>query len=265
MARVNVYNEKEIQILKEGGRILASILTRLEKEALENVSTRDLDKMAYDLCLENNAEPAFLNYTPHGADRAFPASVCISVNHEVVHGIPNEKPKVLKKGDVVTLDMGLKYKDMFTDSAVTLVVGGGEYNKAGQEMIDVATRALYNAIDIIKPGVRTGDIGQAIEDTVKNNKGKRFKIPTILGGHGIGHSIHEDPFVPNFGKKGEGVVLKEGHVIAVEPILTENTSAMNMLNDGYTFVTQDKSLAVHVEHTLVVTKDGVLILTDRSA
>lgn len=261
MARVNIYNEKEIKILKEGGEKLFSILNTLKEEALENVSTKDLDKRAYDLCLENNAEPAFLNYTPHGADRAFPASICISVNHEVVHGIPNEKARILKKGDVVTLDMGLKYKDMFTDSAITLVVGGSEYNKIGQEMIDVANRALYNAIDIVKPGVKTGDIGQIIEDTVKKNNGKRFKIPTILGGHGIGHGIHEDPFVPNFGKKSEGVVLKEGNVIAIEPILTENTSAMNMLNDGYTFVTQDKGLAVHVEHTIVVTKDGAMILT----
>jgi methionyl aminopeptidase len=261
MARINIYNEKEIQVLKEGGKILSSILNQLKEETLENVSTKDLDKRAYDLCIENNAEPAFLNYTPHGADRAFPASICISVNHEVVHGIPNEKARILKKGDVVTLDMGLKYKDMFTDSAITLVVGGAEYNKIGQEMIDVATRALNNAIDIVKPGVRTGDIGQIIEDIVKKNDGKRFKIPTILGGHGIGHGIHEDPFVPNFGKRGEGPVLKEGNVIAIEPILTENTSAMNMLNDGYTFVTQDKGLAVHVEHTVVVTKDGVLILT----
>ena len=135
-----------------------------------------------------------------------------------------------KAGDVVTLDMGLKYMGMFTDSAVTLVVGGGEYNKVGQEMIDVATKALNKAMDILKPGVRTGDIGQAVEDTVKKHKGKIFKIPTILGGHGIGYGIHEDPFIPNFGKAGEGVVLKEGNVIAIEPILTENSTAMNTLS-----------------------------------
>jgi len=258
---INIYTEKEIEILKEGGNILYKILKRLEEESHEGVSTKDLDKIAYDLCIENNAKPAFLNYTPHGADRAFPASACISVNHEVVHGIPNEKPRILKKGDVVTLDMGLIYKDMFTDSAITIVIGGAQYNKIGQEMIDVATRALYAAIDILKPGIRTGDIGYAIEKTVKENKGGKYKIPTILGGHGIGHAVHEDPFIPNFGKKGEGVVLKEGMVIAIEPILTQNTAAMNMLNDGYTFVTQDKGLAVHVEHTVVVTKDGAEIIT----
>ena len=261
MAKINIYNEKEIDILREGGRILYTILQTLKNETVENVSTKDLDKRAYGLCIENEASPAFLNYTPGGASRPFPGSICISVNHEVVHGIPNEKPKVLKKGDVVTLDMGLKYKNMFTDSAVTLVVGGGEYNNIGQEMIDVATRALNNAIDILKPGVRTGDIGQAVEDVVKKNKGHKFKIPTILGGHGIGHGIHEDPFVPNFGKVGEGVVLKEGNVIAIEPILTQNSTAMNVLSDGYTFVTQDKGLAVHVEHTVVITKDGCEIIT----
>lgn len=261
MSKIIIYNEKEIEILKEGGKILYTILKTLEKETLENVSTKYLDIIAKELCVENNAIPAFLNYKPGGAPRPFPASICISVNHEVVHGIPNEKPKILKKGDVVTLDMGLKYMGMFTDSAITIVVGGAEYNKAGQEMIDVATRALNNAIDILKPGVRTGDIGQAIENTVKKHKGKIFKIPTILGGHGIGYGIHEDPFVPNFGKVGEGVVLKEGNVIAIEPILTENSTAMNTLSDGYTFVTQDKGLAVHVEHTVVITKDGCEIIT----
>ncbi len=261
MSKINTYKESEIEILKEGGKILYKILNILEKETLENTSTKDLDKRAYDLCLENDAIPAFLNYTPHGADRAFPASICISVNHEVVHGIPNEKPRILKKGDVVTLDMGLKYKNMFTDSAITIVVGGKEYNKIGQDMIDVANRALYNAIDSLKPGIRTGDVGYIIEKTVKENKGGKYKIPTILGGHGIGYGIHEDPFIPNFGKKGEGVILKEGNVIAIEPILTQNSTAMNVLSDGYTFVTQDKGLAVHVEHTVVITKDGAEILT----
>lgn len=261
MSKINVYTEKEIEILREGGKVLYNILHTVKELAQEGVSTKDLDNKVRELCLENNVIPAFLNYTPGGAPRPFPGAICISVNHEVVHGIPNEKPRILKKGDVVTLDMGLKYMGMFTDSAITLVVGGGEYNKVGQEMIDVATRALNAAIDMLKPGVRTGDIGTAIEDIVKKNKGGKFKIPTILGGHGIGHGIHEDPFIPNFGKSGEGVILKEGNVIAIEPILTEKSTAMNQLSDGYTFVTQDKGLAVHVEHTLVVTKDGCEIIT----
>jgi methionyl aminopeptidase len=261
MSKINIYTEKEIEILKEGGKILYNILHSIKDEALEGISTAKLNEKTIDLCLKNDVIPAFLNYTPGGAPRPFPGVMCISVNHEVVHGIPNEKPRILKKGDVVTLDMGLKYKGMFTDSAVTIVVGGAEYNKIGQEMIDVATRALYASIDMIKPGVRTGDIGQAIEDVVKKNKGNKFKIPTILGGHGIGHGIHEDPFVPNFGKSGEGVILREGNVIAIEPILTEKSTSMHQLSDGYTFVTADKGLAVHVEHTVVVTKEGCEIIT----
>jgi len=261
MAKINIYTEKEIEILREGGVVLCNILHTIKELAQENVSTKDLNDKALKLCHENKVTPAFLNYTPGGAPRPFPGTMCISVNHEVVHGIPNEKPRILKKGDVVTLDMGLKHKDMFTDSAITIVVGGGEYNKVGQEMIDVATRALNSAIDAIKPGIRTGDIGKVIEDVVQKNKGMKFKIPTILGGHGIGHGIHEDPFVPNFGKAGEGVILKEGNVIAIEPILTEKSTAMNQLSDGYTFVTQDKGLAVHVEHTIVITKDGCKVLT----
>jgi len=261
MSKINIYNQKEIDILKEGGKTLYTILHSVKDVAIEGASTKDLDNLAKDLCAKYDVIPAFLNYTPEGASRPFPGAMCISVNHEVVHGIPNEKPRILKKGDVVTLDMGLKHKGMFTDSAITIVVGGAEYNKVGQEMIDVATRALNSAIDMIKPGVRTGDIGKTIEDTVKKNKGLRFKIPTILGGHGIGHGIHEDPFIPNFGKAGEGFVLKEGNVIAIEPILTEKSTAMNQLSDGYTFVTQDKGLSVHVEHTVVVTREGCEIIT----
>lgn len=261
MSKINIYTEKEIEILREGGKILYTILHSVKDCVSEGVSTKYLDDKTRELCAERGVIPAFLNYTPGGAPRPFPGSMCISVNHEVVHGIPNEKPRILKKGDVVTLDMGLKYKNMFTDSAVTIVVGGPEYNKVGQEMIDVATRALYAAIDMVKPGVKTGDIGKAIEDVVKNNKGVKFKIPTILGGHGIGYGIHEDPFIPNFGKSGEGVILKEGNVIAIEPILTEKSTSMRQLSDGYTFVTQDKGLAVHVEHTVVVTKDGCEIIT----
>lgn len=262
MSKINIYTQKEIEVLKEGGKFLYIILHTIKDMIQEGVSTKDLDNKARQLCDDYKVIPAFLNYTPSGASRPFPGAMCISVNHEVVHGLPNEKPRILKKGDVVTLDMGLRYIDMFTDSAITIVVGGGEYNKVGQEMIDVATRALNAAIDMVKPGVRTGDIGKAIEDVVKKNKGSKFKIPTILGGHGIGHGIHEDPFIPNFGKAGEGVVLREGNVIAIEPILTEKTTALNQLSDGYTFVTQDKGLAVHVEHTVVVTKDGCEIITN---
>ncbi|MEN9604832.1 MAG: hypothetical protein RJB39_517 [Candidatus Parcubacteria bacterium] len=260
---IQIYTTAEIAILREGGKILANILNTLKKAAVEGVSTTDLNKMAFDLCVAADAKPAFLNYTPQGSSKPFPASICISINEEVVHGIPNQNPKILKRGDVAVLDMGLLYKDMFTDSAVTLVIGGDEANTTGAAMIQVASEALQAAIDTLKPGVRTGTVGHAIEAVVNRHakEGRRFSIPMELGGHGIGHSVHEDPFMPNFGKKGEGVIMREGMVVAIEPILTEKKPHIKLLRDGYTYVTADKGLSVHVEHTVVVTKDGAEILT----
>lgn len=254
---INIYTKEEIDTLREGGVLLARILHILGEEAVEGVSTADLDTRAHDLCIEFGGVPAFLNYKPQGAKVPFPASICISVNEEVVHGIPNKNPKILKNGDVVVLDMGLKYKNMFTDSAITVVVGGDDKNAVGARMIALANQALEKAINTVKPGVRTGTIGQAIESTVL----PKFTLPIELGGHGIGHGIHEDPFMPNFGKKGEGPMLREGMVVAIEPILTEKKPRIKLAADGYTYVTADGGLSVHVEHTIVVTKDGAEILT----
>lgn len=260
---ITIYTEDEIARLREGGAFLATILQTLKKETVVGVSTLDLNTRALALCKEYDALPAFLNYTPEGARRAFPGALCISVNDEVVHGIPNEQPRTLKKGDVVVLDMGLIYKKMFTDSAITLVVGGDQENPTGARMIDVATQALYAAIDMIKPGVRTGSVGYVIEETVKksHNRTHKFSIPFELGGHGIGHTVHENPFMPNFGQKGTGPILRAGMVLAIEPILTEKSSKIRLAKDGYTYVTSDKGLSVHVEHTIVVTNDGCEILT----
>lgn len=260
---ITIYSENEIDRLRVGGRFLAEILQTLKTETVAGVSTLDLNTRALELCEKIGAIPAFLNYTPHGADRPFPGALCISVNEEVVHGIPNENPKILKNGDVVVLDMGLVYKEMFTDSAITLVVGGNNKNEVGAKMIQVATDALDAAIRTVKPGVRTGTVGYAIEQTVIKSHDKKhmFSLPYELGGHGIGHSVHEDPFMPNFGKKGSGVILREGMVLAIEPILNEKSSRIKLTKDGYTYITGDKKLSVHVEHTIVVTKDGCEVLT----
>lgn len=256
---ITIYSKAEIDILREGGAILATILNALKAKTKEGISTAELDQECLKLCTEHNAKPAFLNYTPQGAKKPFPGSLCISINEEVVHGIPNQNPRTLKKGDVVVLDMGLLYKDMFTDSAITIIVGGNDSNPIGASMIKVANQALQAAIDTIKPGVRTGTIGHVVEQTVKANS--KFSIPVELGGHGIGHSVHEDPFIPNFGKKGEGPILREGMVLAIEPILNQKGPNIKLLRDGYTYVTTDGCLSVHVEHTVVVTKDGCDILT----
>jgi methionyl aminopeptidase len=260
---ITIYTEDEISRLREGGVLLGFILQALKKETVSGISTATLNDIALKLCLEKHAQPAFLGYTPAGAKRPFPGALCISVNDEVVHGIPNENPKILTTGDVVVLDMGLIYKDMYTDSAITLVVGGDNANSVGASMIDVATRALEAAIANIKPGIRTGTIGYIIEKTVKDSHTRlhKFSLPFELGGHGIGHTVHEDPFMPNFGKKGTGPILREGMVLAIEPIVTEKSPRIRMLKDGYTYVTSDGGLSVHVEHTIVVTKDGCDVLT----
>lgn len=257
---INIYTEENIQALREGGVLLARILKTLAKETKADISTNDIDLRARELCVEVEAVPAFLNYKPEGALKPFPGAICISINNEVVHGIPNENPKVLKNGDVVVLDMGLKYKNMFTDSAVTVVVGGDACNPVGARMIKTAKEALDKAIQTVRPGVRTGTVGLAIESVVLGGK-SGFTMPIELGGHGIGHGIHEDPFMPNFGKKGEGPMLREGMVIAIEPILTEKKPRIKLASDGYTYVTADGGLSVHVEHTIVVTKDGCEVLT----
>ncbi len=260
---IQIYTKEEIDKIREGGKILARVLHMLKDEAVEGVSTDALNTRALELCESFGARPAFLNYRPHGASKPFPGALCISVNDEVVHGIPNQNARILKRGDVVVLDMGLLYKTMYTDSAITMVVGGDKENSVGAEMISVATQALHRAIDVIKPGVRTGTVGFAIESTVKEHgkTGKRFSIPLELGGHGIGRQVHEDPFMPNFGKKGEGPILREGMVLAIEPILTEKKPGIKILKDGYTYATVDGGLSVHVEHTVTVTKDGCEILT----
>jgi len=257
---IQIYSKEEIEILRQGGKLLANILQNLKEKAQEGVSTEELDKEARKLCEHYDAAPAFLNYTPQGAHKPFPAALCISVNDEVVHGIPNSSSRILKNGDVVVLDMGLIYKDMYTDSAITVIVGGDKANQVGATMNKVALQALHAAIDTIKPGTRTGTIGHIIEKTIKNNS--NFSIPQELGGHGIGRTVHEDPFMPNFGKKGEGPILREGMVLAIEPILTEKSPKIKLLKDGYTFVTVDGGLSVHVEHTVAVTKEGCEILTE---
>jgi methionyl aminopeptidase len=260
---ITIYTEDEISRLRVGGRLLADILQTLKKETVAGVSTLALHEHALQLCAQHDAVPAFLDYTPAGAKKPFPGALCISVNEEVVHGIPNENPRVLQTGDVIVLDMGLLYKELYTDSAITVVVGGDIANQTGARMIAVATEALEAGIRSVRPGVRTGSVGHAIEQVVikSHDKLHSFSLPYELGGHGIGHGVHEDPFMPNYGKKGSGVILREGMVLAIEPILNEKSPKIKLTRDGYTYVTGDGKLSVHVEHTIVVTKDGCEVLT----
>jgi methionyl aminopeptidase len=188
--------------------------------------------------------------------RAYPASLCVSINDEVVHGIPNEKPRKLKDGDIVSLDLGLIHDGLITDHAVTVAVGLIPLET--QKLIEVTKKALDVGIKAAKAGKKTGDIGWAIQEYVE-----KYGLGIIeeLAGHGVGYSVHEDPFVPNFGMPGQGVLLKSGMVIAIEPMLTLGGPDVTLASDGYTFKTKDHSLAAHFEHTVVITTKGADILT----
>jgi methionyl aminopeptidase len=254
---ITIKSQEEIQTLREGGRRLAAILTELAARAKPGISTAELDRIGYELAVKNGDKPAFLGYKPYGAKFPFPASVCISVNDEIVHGIPSEE-KILKNGDVVTLDMGLIHEGLITDSAVTVIVGKAD--PKDRELVDVTAKALRKGIEAIKPGATVGDIGYAIEQFVEPYG---FSHAEGLAGHGVGYKVHEDPYVPNTGEKGEGEKLVPGMVIAIEPMLTRGTSKVIFDKDGYTVRTKDGKRSAHAEHTVAITKRGYLVLTER--
>lgn len=249
-----IKNEEQINNLREGGRRHAEILQKLREKVAPGVTTGELDAYARELVAANGDTPAFLNYKPVGAKKPFPAVLCVSVNDEVVHGIPNDN-RVLENGDVVSIDLGVWHNNTITDAAITVCVG--ECDEKVVAMVKVAERALYAGIEQVKPGNRIGDIASAIEKTI----GKKYGIVREFAGHGVGIQIHEEPFVPNYGAAGTGPLLKEGMVIAIEPMITLGKDAIYMDRDEWTIRTADNSKACHVEHTVLVTNDGYEILT----
>lgn len=253
-------SKEDIAKLREGGRKLASILKRLELMTKAGVSSADLETAALRLCEEEGGKPAFKGYTPEGADRPFPAALCLSVNDMVVHGIPHEDPYLIQDGDIVTLDMGFIYKELITDSAIT--VGVGNIDTKGRKMLEAGAACLEAGILAAQAGKKTGDIGHAIGTTLNYfNKTYGFSMANGLGGHGVGYQVHEAPFVPNFSKPNQGVVLEPGLVIAIEPIINEKSPDIYIDDDGYTIRTADGKRSVHFEHTIVITESGPEILT----
>lgn len=249
-----IKTKEQIDTIREGGKILAEVLKEVGKAVAPGVSTKALDDLAYKLIKERGGEPAFLNYKPEGHIKAFPASLCTSINTEIVHGIPNEK-NILKEGDIISIDLGIKYKGFFTDHAVTLPVGN--ISKDLKALLNDTREALYVGIEAARGGNTVGDIGYAIESFVN----KRYGIIKDLSGHGVGVEIHEDPFVPNFGKKGKGEKLVPGMVIAIEPMLTLGGDDIDVAGDGYTIRTSDGSQNAHFEHTILITEGEAEILT----
>ncbi len=254
---------EEIELMRIAGKKLARILRLLKEECKAGVETKYLDQKARELCEKENVTPAFLGYTPYGAKRPFPAAVCITLDDEIIHGIPNENSKILKNTDLIVLDMGIAYKGMIVDAAISFFVGGEKFgDERGLKLIAADQAGIDAGISVCKPGVRTGDIGEAVEKAIKKaSKPYKFAIFDQLGGHGVGRFVHEEPFIPSVGKKGEGPILKEGMTIAIEPILGEGKSEMYLARDGYTYKTVDKKRSVQIEHTILITADGAEILT----
>lgn len=245
---------EEIKKIKEGGKILASVLFKTAKIIKPGISTHEIDKYAFDLIKKNGGVPAFLDYRPSGMKSAFPASVCISINDEVVHGIPS-KSRILKEGDIVSLDIGLKYKGLFTDHAITIPVG--RISKVNKKLLEDTKKALEIGIKSAVGGNTVGDIGFAIESFV----GSKYGIVRELAGHGVGREIHEDPYVPNYGKPGKGQKLIPGMIIAIEPMLCLGSHQIEVSDDDWTIRTRDGKNSAHFEHTILITKGKPKILT----
>lgn len=253
---IRLKTPKEIQLLAEGGRILADIMRASKKFAVAGVTSEEVNTFFHTEIIKAGCTPSFLNYRPHGAKRPFPAAICVSINHEIVHGIPNEDPKTFKEGDIVTFDAGLIYQGMFLDHAWTY--GIGEISKEAKTLLHATEEALYIGIKQAKIGRRIGDISSVIEE--RAYKDDLFVVDG-LAGHGVGHAIHEDPYVPNIGDPKTGEKIEEGLVIAIEPMFALGASDIMLEKDGHTYSTADGSLSAQFEHTVAITKSGPIILT----
>ena len=245
---ISIKSEREISLMKKAGNIVYRTHKYLEPYIKPGITTKELDKLAYDFITSQDATPSFLNY------EGYPASICTSINEEVVHGIPGNRK--LKDGDIIGIDIGACYKGYHGDSGWSYQVGSVSREKA--YLLEHTEKALLEGLKQVKPGNRIGDISNAIETYAESHK---LGVVRELVGHGIGTNVHEKPDVPNFGKKGTGPILKEGMTIAIEPMLNLGTRKIYLLDDDWTIITQDGRPSAHFEHTVVVTKDGYQILT----
>lgn len=245
-----VKTDSEIKTMRESGRMLATVLSHLKTKVEPGISTKDLSDMARKELGKLGGQPTFLNY------QGFPDIICISVNDEVVHGIPRVN-KVLASGDIVGLDFGVTYRGMVTDSAISVIVDK-PLNKRDSQLLETTRRAMLAGIDTLHDGVRTGDIGASVEAVLKKDG---FGVVRDLVGHGVGHQMHEDPNIPNYGRKGTGPWLKAGMTIAIEPMATQGSEQVFVADDQWTILTEDGSRSAHFEHSVLITDDGAEILT----
>ena len=241
----------ELERMRAAGRLVGEVLTALTPKVVPGVTTAELDEVAEKLITDAGATPAFKGY--HG----YPATICASINEEVIHGIPSAH-RTLQEGDILSIDVGASLDGYFGDSAITLPVG--PVSEQAANLLRVTEEALYKAIDVVRPGGRVSDIGHAVQRHVE---AYGFSVVREFVGHGIGQRMHEEPQVPNYGEAGRGPRLVEGMVLAIEPMVNAGKPAVKVLSDGWTAVTRDKSLSAHFEHTVAVTASGAWILTAR--
>jgi len=241
-------SENELRIIRSSGAILAKVMRELEKDIKAGISTFDIDALAEKLILAQGALPAFKGY------RGYPATACISINEEIVHGIPSSR--ILKEGDIVGLDLGVNYKGYFSDAALTIPIG--RISPKVKKLIDVARASLFEGIKEAIIGNHLSDISARIQGYVENNG---FSVVRQFVGHGIGVNLHEDPEIPNFGEPNQGPILKEGMCLAIEPMVNMGTWEAEVLDNGWTAVTKDGLPSAHFEHTVAITKKGPEILT----
>ena len=246
---ISIKSNREIEIMKEAGRITALAIRKVSEAIRPGVSTYELDMIAEETIRACGATPSFKGYD------GFPGSICASINNVVIHGIP-KKNTILKNGDIISIDCGAYYHGYHGDSAKTFAVG--TVSSERERLMNVTRESLYEGLKYAKPGNRLSDISHAIETYVLNNK---FTVVKDFTGHGVGRNLHEDPMVPNYGEAGHGPILKEGMTLAIEPMVCAGNYHVRILADDWTTVTADHSDAAHFEHTIVITKDGYKILT----
>lgn len=245
---ISIKSEREIKLMREAGKLNYLTHEEVKKYLKAGITTKELDKIAYDFIISHNAKPSFLNY------EGYPASICVSINDEVVHGIPGKR--VIKNGDIVSIDIGVEIHGYHSDAARTYIIG--EVAPEVRDLVNNTEKALMIGLSKVKEGAKIGDIGAAIEEFAHKHG---LSVVEELVGHGVGTDIHEDPDVPNYGKAGTGVTLKAGMVIAIEPMLNLGERYVYMHDDDWTISTDDELPSAHFEHTVVVTKDGYKILT----
>ena len=251
--RIPIKTRRELDAMRDAGRHVAEVLLELRERVRPGITTAELDAYAEKAIGARGVESSFKGYDPHGLP-AYPAVLCVSVNDEIVHGIPG--PRELRPGDVVSLDFGVSSGGLHGDSAVTVVVGEGDGEK--RRLLEISRQSLDDAMEVMLPGHRLSDIGHRVQSTVE---AAGFSVVRDFAGHGIGRAMHEPPWIPNYGQPGRGPRLLPGMVFAIEPMVTVGDPAVRVLDDEWTAVTADGSLAAHFEHTILITEHGPEVLT----